>query len=128
MGATRTARRWSCISAGDTTTHGRVFLISLPTVGSRFTSQISPRVTRPTPNPRIAKFAHHEFVVTSLGDSPGGLGPTGARRTRGPAQHKCTILDRHFRSRLAVQTQLRKYRFWDDNSLGVAYLSNAYVY
>src|ERR1035438_3551456 len=39
------------MSAGDTTTHGRVFLISLPTVGSRLTSQISPRVTRPAPNP-----------------------------------------------------------------------------
>src|ERR1019366_8240767 len=34
----------------------------------------------------------------------------------------------HFRSHLAVQTQLRKYRLGDDNSLGVAYLSNAYVY
>ena len=30
IGATITVRRWSCISAGDTTTHGRVFLISLP--------------------------------------------------------------------------------------------------
>src|ERR1039458_2899574 len=77
---------------------------------------------------RITKFAHHEFVVTSLGDSPGSLGPTSARWTRGPAQHKCTVLDRHFRSHLAVQTQLRKYRLGDDNSLGVAYLSNAYVY
>jgi hypothetical protein len=41
---------------------------------------------------RITKFAHHQFVVPSLSDPPGGLGPTAARRTRGPAQHKCTIL------------------------------------
>lgn len=33
IGATIAVRKWSCISAGDTTKQGRVFLTSLPTVG-----------------------------------------------------------------------------------------------
>ena len=77
---------------------------------------------------RITEFAHHEFIVAGFCDTLGSLGPTCAGRTGGPAQHQCTILNRHFHSCLRVQTQLRQYRFWDDDSLGVADLSNAHVH
>lgn len=35
-----TVRRQSCISGGRTKTQGRIFLIPLPTVGSRLISQM----------------------------------------------------------------------------------------
>jgi hypothetical protein len=54
------------------------------------------------------KFTHHEFVVASFRDTPGSLSPTGAGRASGPAQHQCSILNRHFHSRLCGQAQLRK--------------------
>ncbi|MGA9623935.1 MAG: nucleotidyltransferase domain-containing protein [Bryobacteraceae bacterium] len=65
--------------------------------------------------------------MASFRDPPGGLGPTCAGRIRGPAQHQCAILNRHFHSRRCVQTQLREYRFGDDDSLGVPDPSNADV-
>lgn len=42
MGATITVRRWFSISGGEISTHGRVFWISLPTVGSSCTNHTSP--------------------------------------------------------------------------------------
>jgi hypothetical protein len=46
---------------------------------------------------RVAKFAHQEFVVTSVGDFLSGIRPTGARRACERAQNKGTMLDRHAR-------------------------------
>ena len=46
MSATMTVRRWSFSSSGDTTTHGRAFLISLPSVGSSRTKETWPRPDR----------------------------------------------------------------------------------
>ena len=43
MGATITVRRWAFISTGEITTQGRVFRISLPTVGSSWASHASVR-------------------------------------------------------------------------------------
>src|SRR5438105_11986685 len=40
---------WRFTSSGETTTHGRLFLISLPIVGSRITRNTSNRLTT-TPN------------------------------------------------------------------------------
>src|SRR5579872_443319 len=45
MGDTITVSRASFSSSGETTTAGRVFLISRPIVGSSATSQTSPRIT-----------------------------------------------------------------------------------
>ena len=42
MGATMTVRKWFNISGGEIKTQGLVFWISLPTVGSSWTNQISP--------------------------------------------------------------------------------------
>jgi hypothetical protein len=94
-------------------------------VGSRFTNE-SPIVTRSAPNPPHYQFSQDEFA--SFRDIPGGLGPTRPNRTRGPAQHQCPILDRHFHPRLCVQTQLRKWRFRDYDSLGAPDLSNLHAH
>jgi hypothetical protein len=56
IGGTMTVRRWSFSSSGDTITHGRVFLISLPSVGSSRTRWTWPRPiggrATATPTPR----------------------------------------------------------------------------
>jgi hypothetical protein len=44
-GTAVTVDNWRFISSGETIKHGRVFLISRPTVGSSAQSQTSPRVT-----------------------------------------------------------------------------------
>lgn len=98
IGATIAVLRWPFSSSGDTTTQGRVFLMSLPSVGSRRTRHTCPRRTVrgataiPSPFARMTStWAGRALVVVSR-PHPRGFGSPSAPRSVNALHYQATWL------------------------------------
>ena len=96
IGATMWVRRWRFISSGEMTRHGRVFRISVPTVGPRSTRWTSKRrITTPSP-PRPTPYsgapsASRSALVSGRGHGPANVAVPAAAGRMGTADDQRVV-------------------------------------